>query len=308
MPILSGALLIALVYGLGLWQRLPIYLSTTFEGNGTPTPAWIVRWRRWNQTEPIERAFASINWSLSLLGRPQPAASTPAERARILSELLPTVSEHIWSLEHELELGLYMQGVPDLARARRAALLILIRSIALADPDRLLGAVHGRRCILPSQRLITTGKAKMPSQDPSPVTLHGQARSLAAQTVQLRDALQKLKPRDLPADAIQNLGTLADMLGELSRNMESVEAEHGKLLALTDIGGVVNSSLELDEVLGIVMDNIVRLTGAERGFLMLRDEKGEMVTRVARHWSQEAIKIRRGRDQPHHRSARDRIW
>ena len=130
----------------------------------------------------------------------------------------------------------------------------------------------------------------MPSQKSSAVTLHGQARSLAAQTVLLRDSLQKLKPRDLPADAIQNLGTLADMLGELSRNLESVEAEHGKLLALTNIGGVVNSSLELDEVLGIVMDNIVRLTGAERGFLMLRDEKGEMVTRVARHWSQEVMK------------------
>ena len=130
----------------------------------------------------------------------------------------------------------------------------------------------------------------MPSQKPSPVTLSGQARSLVSQTVQLRDALQKLRPRDLPVDAIQNLATLADMLGELSRKMESVEAEHGKLLALTAIGGVVNSSLELDEVLGIVMENIVHLTGAERGFLMLRDAQGEMVTRVARHWSQEAIK------------------
>jgi hypothetical protein len=128
-PILSAAVLIALVYGLGPWRRLPIFLSDTFEGNGTPTPVWIVRWRRWNETEPIERAFASINWSLRLVGRPQPAASTPAERARILSDLLPSVSEHVWSLEHELESGLYMRGVPDLARARRAALLILIHSL-----------------------------------------------------------------------------------------------------------------------------------------------------------------------------------
>jgi hypothetical protein len=128
-PILSGALLIAAVHSLGMWQRLPNYLSTTFEGNGLPTPAWIVRWRRWNQAEPIERAFASINWSLKLLGRPQPAASTPAERASILSGVLPALSEHIWSLEHELELGMYMHGVPDLVRARRAALRILIRSV-----------------------------------------------------------------------------------------------------------------------------------------------------------------------------------
>jgi GAF domain-containing protein len=37
------------------------------------------------------------------------------------------------------------------------------------------------------------------------------------------------------------------------------------------------------------MDTIVRLMGAERGFLMLRDERGEMVTRIARNWEQESI-------------------
>jgi adenylate cyclase len=47
------------------------------------------------------------------------------------------------------------------------------------------------------------------------------------------------------------------------------------MLALADVGQVINSSLELDEVLRIVMDNIVRLTKAERGFLMLRDEPGK---------------------------------
>jgi len=141
-PVLSGALLIAVVCGLGPWQRLPNYLFTIFEGNGMPTPAWIVRWRRWNQAEPIERAFASINWSLRLLGTPQPAASTPAERAKILSDLLPPLSEHIWSLEHELELGMYMQGVPDLVRARRAAVRILIRSVRRRIQS-VLGAVRG---------------------------------------------------------------------------------------------------------------------------------------------------------------------
>ena len=37
------------------------------------------------------------------------------------------------------------------------------------------------------------------------------------------------------------------------------------------------------------MDNIVRLTRAERGFLMLRDDKGDMVTRMARNWEMESI-------------------
>jgi len=48
--------------------------------------------------------------------------------------------------------------------------------------------------------------------------------------------------------------------------------QYKNLMALVDIGQVINSTLELNEVLRIVMDTIVRLTGAERGFLMLRDE------------------------------------
>lgn len=37
------------------------------------------------------------------------------------------------------------------------------------------------------------------------------------------------------------------------------------------------------------MDTIVRLTKAERGFLMLRDPQGEMVIHIARNWEQESI-------------------
>ena len=141
-PILSAALLLALVHGLDLWQRLPIYLSKTFEGSGAPRLDGLSAGGSGIRPAPIERAFASINWSLALMRRPQPVAATPAERARLLSELLPTVSEQIWLLEHELESSLYMQGIPDLARARRAAVLILIRSLGWRI-QRLLGAFQG---------------------------------------------------------------------------------------------------------------------------------------------------------------------
>lgn len=61
------------------------------------------------------------------------------------------------------------------------------------------------------------------------------------------------------------------------------------LLALTDVIQAINSSLELDEVLRIVMDTIIRLTKAERGFLMLRNENGEFVNTIARNWEQESL-------------------
>jgi hypothetical protein len=130
----------------------------------------------------------------------------------------------------------------------------------------------------------------MSSGKTPPGTLHGQANILAQDALELRDHLKKLKPRDLPPSAIENLDGLAGTLGELGKRLEALETQHSNLRALADIGRVVNSSLELDEVLRIVMDNIIRLTGAERGFLMLRDEKGEMTTQVARNWSQESIK------------------
>jgi adenylate cyclase len=121
-------------------------------------------------------------------------------------------------------------------------------------------------------------------------TLFGQTNALAHQVAGLRDTLQKVKARDFPPNVLQDLTQLSDALTDLGRKIERVEAEHGSMRALADISSVVNSSLELDEVLKIVMDNIVRLSRAERGFLMLRDEHGEMVTQVARNWSQESIK------------------
>jgi PAS domain S-box-containing protein len=59
--------------------------------------------------------------------------------------------------------------------------------------------------------------------------------------------------------------------------------------ALNEVIQAINSSLELNQVLQIVMDTIIRLTRAERGFLMLRDENNQLVTHIARNWEHESI-------------------
>jgi len=130
----------------------------------------------------------------------------------------------------------------------------------------------------------------MSSDKTKPTTIHDQILTLGLQAGSLRDALQKKKARELPPRTVEDLTGLINKLHKVSQQIASFEAEHGNLLALANIGQVVNSSLEHDEVLRIVMDNIVRLTHAERGFLMLRNEKGEMVTQVARNWEQESIR------------------
>ncbi|HPH97788.1 MAG TPA: adenylate/guanylate cyclase domain-containing protein [Anaerolineaceae bacterium] len=88
---------------------------------------------------------------------------------------------------------------------------------------------------------------------------------------------------------VYKLAQISTRLGQVSQNVSAMEDELRNLRALASISQVVNSSLDLDVVLQIVMDTIIRLTGAERGFLMLRNEKKELMIRVARNWEQVTI-------------------
>ena len=82
---------------------------------------------------------------------------------------------------------------------------------------------------------------------------------------------------------------------ELKRLMEQVgagadkgQAPHGvggnlaKLRAILDLARTLQSSFSIDEVLASVVDTALTITGAERGFLMLRAAEG-LETRVARN-------------------------
>jgi len=111
---------------------------------------------------------------------------------------------------------------------------------------------------------------------------------LSELTLQLRSTL-KTKSDVLPSRTLQNLAHIGKSLKKLGKKVTLVEEQRNSLLALVDISQLVNSTLDLNEVLRITMDTIVRLTGAERGFLMLRDENGEMLIRIARNWEQESI-------------------
>jgi adenylate cyclase len=120
-------------------------------------------------------------------------------------------------------------------------------------------------------------------------TLEEQLRELNHIAAQTRKLLQQSTPQ-LGQQCEQNLDRLSAMLARLEKQVASPdEVGRDNLLVLAEIGQLLNSSLDLDEVLCIVMDTIVRLTGAERGFLMLRDTTGELVIPIARNWEQESI-------------------
>jgi PAS domain S-box-containing protein len=126
--------------------------------------------------------------------------------------------------------------------------------------------------------LMATAKTKR-------ISINDQIVAITQQTTKLRKSLdEKRSP-----ETLEGLKNLEDSLSRVSEVLIPFEQQFSHLQALAGIGQVVNSTLEVDEVLQIVMDTIVRLTEAERGFLMLRDERGQMTIRIARNWEQESI-------------------
>ena len=93
----------------------------------------------------------------------------------------------------------------------------------------------------------------------------------------------------VPRNITDELSRLEGHLYKMSRKAAAFEEEFDNMVALTSISQMVNSSLEVDEVLRIAMDTVVKMINAERGFLMLRDGENAMRIRTARNWEQESI-------------------
>ncbi len=122
-----------------------------------------------------------------------------------------------------------------------------------------------------------------------PLSVEQQIKSLSQAARQIRASVLPMHD-SLPPTTLEELSHLESSLFRIAQEVGAFTEERKNLLALTQVGQIINSSLELDEVLRIVMDNIIALTGAERGFLMLRDESGQMSTRIARNWEQESLR------------------
>jgi PAS domain S-box-containing protein len=95
-------------------------------------------------------------------------------------------------------------------------------------------------------------------------------------------------------DIIRQLGQLVPQLDasltDLGQELAAQLKEHENLTALYNVSQIVNSTLDLSEVLNLTMDLIIQVTGAERGFMMLIDDQsGELTFRVARNMDRETI-------------------
>jgi putative nucleotidyltransferase with HDIG domain len=95
----------------------------------------------------------------------------------------------------------------------------------------------------------------------------------------------KLKRRTTHNELILISNYFADLGTAISYLLE----ERDNLLTLAEIGGTINSSLATNDILQIVIDTIILLTGAERCFLMLKDKSGELQMQIGRNWRHESL-------------------
>ncbi len=139
------------------------------------------------------------------------------------------------------------------------------------------------------------------SGPPSDITLILKTPAAQADLKSMLEALKGALERQasaltkMPAspDVLQAQKSLLEMqrvLPKFQQMVDTLAREREALRALYEVGQAVNSTLDLHDVLNQVMDHIIELTGAERGFLMLRDERtGQLEFRVARNMERETI-------------------
>jgi hypothetical protein len=128
----------AVAAGIFYWQyqsgKVPVYqapaaIMAFLERRHLPVPRILLYWAHWSEQAPIAKAFAAVNQSLRWLGKPQPPAATPAERAEKLRELLPEASEEIHLLTKEHQTALYSPRDGNLPVARQASQTIRYKTI-----------------------------------------------------------------------------------------------------------------------------------------------------------------------------------
>lgn len=86
----------------------------------------------------------------------------------------------------------------------------------------------------------------------------------------------------------KQVDSLVDFLNRVDGERKQRKKE-GRFQALYNVSRLLGSSLDLQEVLNQVMDAIIHLTGAERGFLMLRDDDGGLSVQAARGIDQRTL-------------------
>jgi putative nucleotidyltransferase with HDIG domain len=116
-------------------------------------------------------------------------------------------------------------------------------------------------------------------------TMHSIQRNFQDLNMLLIRTIGRLSGMGSPtvSTVIQDITRISQSLTDLEQKVDDqLKVRQSQLGALMGVGRAINSSLGLNRVLEEVMDTLIALMRAERGFLMLRDSNGELSVRIAR--------------------------
>ncbi len=104
----------------------------------------------------------------------------------------------------------------------------------------------------------------------------------ATQTLRSQADMLRQRGVTLAPETFETLRALKTQFDQLETATANVQSELNSLRALARTAALISSAQRTDEVLNQVMDTVIQITRAERGYIMLRDDTGELVFRVAR--------------------------
>ncbi len=141
-----------------------------------------------------------------------------------------------------------------------------------------------------------TNKIRTPDEPPSSQERIRQLmRHIDDVTELLRSQQDLLRRRgmNLPTGSLEGLKSLRARLEEISKHIVHTQVELRQLRALAETAALITSTLDTNEVLNQVIDTVIQLTGAERGYIVLKNRQtGELDEfRVARGMDKEQLAI-----------------
>ena len=138
-------------------------------------------------------------------------------------------------------------------------------------------------------------KIKSPSDDQA---IQQQFKGINIMLMNVVDSLSR-SGNPIVSAALQDITYVSQSLLMLEQNIgDQLKLKQSQLRALMSVGQMINSSRGLRRVLEEVMDSLISLMRAERGFLMLREPNGELAVRITRgiahvNLDEEAFKVSR---------------
>ena len=112
----------------------------------------------------------------------------------------------------------------------------------------------------------------------------------SSQPLRNRDVISMGRDRQIEITFLKD-DRMSQILSEVDSKESSTPTPDAfrKLSILLELGKGLNSMTSLQDMLELTLDAVIDVTGAERGFLALRDEQGEVRMRAARNTARESL-------------------